>query len=287
MKCWIMPVCWLIALSPSAAADEQSLIRTDQQMVSYTLGYQIGGQLAVQIREGEVDLDPEAFAQAIADVLSGRPPAMTSAQMEAALEMLQQQQNARRNTAAETGESRGEAFQVEYSQRQGVVATASGLQYRVIETGEGRSPGPADTVVVHYVGQLIDGTEFDSSRGRGTPATFSLGGIIPGWQEALKMMHVGDTWEIAVPSDLAYGPAGTGGPIARGRYIQYFLPLTPLSLSSSHPSPATEICWPPAAPAGTSPPPATRRGARGRAPDLLGRPGGRGRRHGARTATPR
>ena len=226
MKCWIMPVCWLIALSPSAAADEQSLIRTDQQMVSYTLGYQIGGQLAAQIREGRLDLDPEAFAQAIADVLSGRPPAMTSAQMEAALEMLQQQQqNARRDTTAETGQSRGEAFQVEYSQRQGVVATASGLQYRVIETGEGRSPGPADTVVVHYVGQLIDGTEFDSSKGRGTPATFSLGGIIPGWQEALQLMREGDIWEVVIPSELAYGAQGAGGSIGPNETLVFEIEL--------------------------------------------------------------
>ena len=225
MKCWIMPVCWLIALSPSAAADEQSLIRTDQQMVSYTLGYQIGGQLAVQIREGEVDLDPEAFAQAIADVLAGRPPAMTSVQMEAALEMFQQQQNSRRNTAAETGQSRGEAFQVEYSQRQGVVVTASGLQYRVIETGEGRSPGPADTVVVHYVGQLIDGTEFDSSRGRGTPATFSLGGIIPGWQEALQLMREGDVWEVVIPSELAYGGQGAGASIGPNETLVFEIEL--------------------------------------------------------------
>ena len=225
MKCWIMPVCWLIALSPSAAADEQSLIRTDQQMVSYTLGYQIGGQLAVQIREGEVDVDPEAFAQAIADVLSGRPPAMTSAQMEAALEMLQHQQNSRRNTTAETGQSRGEAFQVEYSQRQGVVATASGLQYRVIETGEGRSPGPADTVVVHYVGQLIDGTEFDSSKGRGTPATFSLGGIIPGWQEVLQLMREGDIWEVVIPSELAYGAQGAGASIGPNETLVFEIEL--------------------------------------------------------------
>ena len=225
MKCWIMPVCWLIALSPSAAADEQSLIRTDQQMVSYTLGYQIGGQLAAQIREGRLDLDPEAFAQAIADVLSGRPPAMTSAQMEAALEMLQHQQNSRGNTVAETGQSRGEAFQVEYSQRQGVVATASGLQYRVIETGEGRSPGPADTVVVHYVGQLIDGTEFDSSKGRGTPATFSLGGIIPGWQEALQLMREGDIWEVVIPSELAYGAQGAGGSIGPNETLVFEIEL--------------------------------------------------------------
>jgi len=225
MKCWIMPVCWLIALSPSAAADEQSLIRTDQQMVSYTLGYQIGGQLAVQIREGEVDLDPEAFAQAIADVLAGRPPAMTSVQMEAALAMFQQQQNSRRNSAVETGQSRGEAFQVEYSQRQGVVATASGLQYRVIEMGEGRSPGPADTVVVHYVGQLIDGTEFDSSRGRGTPATFSLGGIIPGWREALQLMREGDIWEVVIPSGLAYGAQGAGASIGPNETLIFEIEL--------------------------------------------------------------
>ena len=225
MKCWIVPVCWLIVLSPSAAADEQSLIRTDQQMVSYTLGYQIGGQLAAQIREGGLDLDPEAFAQAIADVLSGRPPAITSTQMEAALEILQQQQNARRDTAAETGQSRGEAFQVEYSQRQGVVVTASGLQYRVIETGEGRSPGPADTVVVHYVGQLIDGTEFDSSRGRGTPATFSLGGIILGWQEALQLMREGDIWEVVIPSELAYGAQGAGASIGPNETLIFEIEL--------------------------------------------------------------
>ena len=225
MKCWIMPACWLMVLSPSTVADEQSLIRTDQQMVSYTLGYQIGGQLATQIREGGLDLDPEAFSQAIADVLSGRPPAMTSAQMEAALEMLQQQQNARRDTATETGQSRGQAFQVEYSQRQDVVVTASGLQYRVIETGEGRSPGSTDTVVVHYVGQLIDGTEFDSSRGRGTPATFSLGGIIPGWQEALQLMREGDIWEVVIPSELAYGAQGAGASIGPNETLVFEIEL--------------------------------------------------------------
>ena len=150
---------------------------------------------------------------------------MTSAQMEAALEILQQQGNTKRNAAAETGQSRGEAFQVEYSQRQGVVVTASGLQYRVIETGEGRSPGPADTVVVHYVGQLIDGTEFDSSRSRGTPATFSLGGIIPGWQEALQLMREGDIWEVVIPSELAYGAQGTGASIGPNETLVFEIEL--------------------------------------------------------------
>jgi FKBP-type peptidyl-prolyl cis-trans isomerase FklB len=228
MKLGIMQVFWLMALTlslPAAAVDERSLIQTDQQMFSYTLGYQIGGQLAAQIRDGGLDLDSDAFAQAIADVLLGRPPAITSAQMEAALETLQQQQTERRENVAETGQSHGETFQAEYSQRQGVVATGSGLQYRIIQTGEGRSPGSADTVVVHYVGQLIDGTEFDSSRGRGTPATFSLSGIIPGWQEVLQLMREGDIWEVVIPSELAYGAQGAGASIGPNETLVFEIEL--------------------------------------------------------------
>ena len=227
MKFWILQMFWLMMLAlplSAVAADERSLIQTHQQMLSYTLGYQIGGQLATQIRDGGIDIDPDAFAQAIADVLSGRPPALTSDQMEAALEKLQQQTETQ-NTAAETGQARGKTFQVEYSQRQGVVATASGLQYRVIKTGEGRSPGPADTVVVHYVGQLIDGTEFDSSKGRGAPATFSLGGIIPGWQEALQLMREGDVWEVVIPSELAYGAQGAGASIGPNETLVFEIEL--------------------------------------------------------------
>ena len=125
----------------------------------------------------------------------------------------------------DTENNKGETFQVEYSQRQGVVATASGLQYRVIETGEGRSPGPADTVVVHYVGRLIDGTEFDSSRDRGTPATFSLGGIIPGWKEALQLMREGDVWEAVIPSELAYGARGAGTSIGPNETLVFEIEL--------------------------------------------------------------
>ena len=228
MKLWILQVFWLMALTlplPAMAADERALIQTDQQMFSYSLGYQVGGQLAAQIRDGGIDLDPDAFAQAIADVLSGRPPALTSEQMEAALEKLQQQQTETQNTAAKTGQARGEAFQAEYSQRHDVVTTASGLQYRVIKTGEGRAPGPADTVVVHYVGQLIDGTEFDSSKGRGTPATFSLGGIIPGWQEALQLMREGDIWEVVIPAELAYGARGAGSSIGPNETLVFEIEL--------------------------------------------------------------
>ena len=91
--------------------------------------------------------------------------------------------------------------------------------------GEGRSPGPADTGGVHYVGQLIDGTEFDSSRGRGTPATFSLGGIIPGWQEALQLMREGYGWEVVIPSELAYGAQGAGASIGPNETLIFEIEL--------------------------------------------------------------
>jgi FKBP-type peptidyl-prolyl cis-trans isomerase FklB len=227
MKYWIMQACCLIVLSlpTPLVADDGLLIQTEHQKFSYTLGYQVGGQLAEQIRQGGLDLDPDAFAQAIADVLSARPPVMTAAEMEATLATRKSEETANQSAAAESGRLRGETFEAEYSQRDGVVATASGLQYRVIENGDGRSPDSGDTVVVHYVGRLTDGTEFDSSRTRGTPATFSLSGIIPGWQEVLQLMREGDTWEVVIPSDLAYGVEGAGTSIGPNETLVFEIEL--------------------------------------------------------------
>ena len=215
MKSWMSGFGFLftLAISVSLAADEQLSTQTDLQKFSYTLGYQIGGQIASQVLTSGLELDPEAFAQAIADVLSARPPAISETEMELVLEKRQQKEQAIREVAAESGKKRGEAFQADYGERDDVIERASGLQYRVLEKGDGRSPGPEDTVVVHYTGRLIDGTEFDSSRVRQAPATFSLGGIIPGWQEVLQLMQEGDRWEIVIPSELAYGSGGAGSSI--------------------------------------------------------------------------
>ncbi|MBO67760.1 MAG: hypothetical protein CL398_05550 [Acidiferrobacteraceae bacterium] len=201
----------VLMISPLLAVSDENLpLHTDQQKLSYTLGYQIGGQLANQIGQSGLNLDPGVFAQAIADVLSSRPPILTASEMEAVLQAYQNREQEKQNEAAEVARIRGEVFQTEYGRREGVLATKSGLQYRVIETGDGRSPGPSDTVVVHYVGRLIDETVFDSSRQRNTPATFSLGSIILGWQEILQLMREGDLWEVVIPSELAYGTQGAG-----------------------------------------------------------------------------
>ena len=91
-----------------------------------------------------------------------------------------------------------------------LVTTASGLQYEVLASGSGAMPGPTDTVTVHYRGTLVDGTEFDSSFKRGQPAKFPVNRVIPGWTEALQLMHEGDKWKLTIPPNLAYGDRGAG-----------------------------------------------------------------------------
>jgi len=104
----------------------------------------------------------------------------------------------------------GEAFLAENAKKEGVVVTDSGLQYKIIEEGEGPSPGPSDMATVNYRGTLIDGTQFDSSYDRGQPATFPVGGVIAGWTEALQLMKPGAKWQLFIPADLAYGERGAG-----------------------------------------------------------------------------
>ena len=125
---------------------------------------------------------------------------------------MQKKKEALNKTLSEKNKTEGAAFLAENSQKEGVKTLPSGLQYKVLNEGNGKSPGAADTVTVQYVGRLIDGTEFDSSRKRGQAATFALDGVIKGWTEALQLMKEGSKWQIYIPSDLAYGDQG-GGPI--------------------------------------------------------------------------
>ncbi len=114
------------------------------------------------------------------------------------------------------------AYLEENKAKDGVQVTESGLQYRVVESGDGKSPTAADYVTVHYAGRLIDGSEFDSSYKRGEPATFPAGRLIPGWTEALQLMSVGDKWELTIPSDIGYGEHGAGGGLIPGNATLVF-----------------------------------------------------------------
>lgn len=184
-------------------------LKSYEQRLSYTIGTQFGHQLK---QEG-VPLDADAFSQALQDVLKGNPPKLKDEEMRAVLSEFQQKQMQAMQQLADKNKREGDAFLAENGKKPGVKTTASGLQYKVVKEGKGAKPKATDTVTVNYRGTLIDGTEFDSSYKRGQPATFPVNQVIPGWQEAIPMMTKGSKWQIFIPSNLAYGPNGTGSVI--------------------------------------------------------------------------
>jgi len=196
----------LLASAPLALAAPE----TDEERLGYSLGVTLGQS----IQQDVDDLDVDAFTQAIRDVFAGDELAMSDEEMADALMRFQQEAMAARQAEAEqqaeANRSEGEAFLAANADEEGVEVTESGLQYRVLEAGDGDTPGAEDSVEVHYEGTLIDGTVFDSSYERGEPVSFRVDQVIDGWQEALQLMSVGDTWEIVIPAELAYGAQGQG-----------------------------------------------------------------------------
>lgn len=164
---------------------------------------------------GIKELNVQDFANGVATVYEGKKPEMTYEQAKQTVQeffmQLEKEMQEANQKAAKQNREIGEAFLSENAKREGVKTTASGLQYEVLESGNGAQPTANDRVEVHYTGKLIDGTVFDSSVERGVPATFGVTQVIPGWVEALQLMHEGDQWRLYIPSDLAYGPNGAGG----------------------------------------------------------------------------
>jgi FKBP-type peptidyl-prolyl cis-trans isomerase len=192
---------------PGGAAADPALYR---QQVSYMLGQNVGNDL----RENQIDIDLESLIAGLTDGLKGNPAKWTDAQLDAArqkfaMEMRTKATNRVQQIAGDNVKQ-GQAFLAQNKQQPGVQSTASGLQYKVLQQGNGPTPTANDVVKCHYRGTFLDGTEFDSSYG-GEPAEFPVNGVIPGWTEALQLMKVGDKWQLFVPSDLAYGPEGRPG----------------------------------------------------------------------------
>ncbi|SFH60320.1 FKBP-type peptidyl-prolyl cis-trans isomerase [Modicisalibacter xianhensis] len=198
---------------------------SDQEKLSYSIGVTLGQSLSQDVE----NLDIDAFTQALEDIYAGDELQMSQEEMAQALTQFQQQkmaeQQAKAKQAAETNKAEGEKFLAENAEKEGVKVTDSGLQYKELKSGDGATPGPKDNVKVHYEGKLLDGTVFDSSYQRGEPVEFRVDQVIEGWQEALQMMNVGDTWMIYLPSDLAYGQAGTGGPIGPNEALTFKVEL--------------------------------------------------------------
>ncbi|HEY7883339.1 MAG TPA: FKBP-type peptidyl-prolyl cis-trans isomerase [Cellvibrionaceae bacterium] len=204
----------LVAGCNQEAAEQPSAemtLDTLEQKVSYTIAADIAGNL----KQRDFNVDIDAFVAAFTDVQNDAELRLTQEQMQEVMQSFQEQQmqlaQQKQRELAETNRVEGEAFLAENAGKEGVMMTDSGLQYKVLEAGDGVKPGATDTVTVHYAGRLLDGTVFDSSYERDSPATFGLNQVIAGWTEGLQLMETGSKYELYIPADLAYGPGGNQG----------------------------------------------------------------------------
>jgi FKBP-type peptidyl-prolyl cis-trans isomerase FklB len=220
------------ALATTAAVQAQPL-ETEQQKLSYSLGLILGERIQADVET----LDVEAFSQGVEAVFSGQEPALDQQQVAEVMQAFQQrkmeeQRQAMAKLAEENG-AKGAAYMAKNGAREGVVTTDSGLQYEVLTAGQGKSPKATDTVKVHYRGQLIDGTEFDSSYARNEPVSFPLDGVIPGWTEGLQLMQEGGKSRLVIPADLAYGPGGMGNAIGPNETLVFEVELLEVNPADS------------------------------------------------------
>lgn len=182
-------------------------LETLEQKASYSFGVDVANRLKQQ----GVELDVNALNRGITDAYNGSELALgEEEQLQSKTAFQEQLRDALVKKQAASGEkniAEGKAFLDANAKNPGVITTESGLQYKIITSGpaDGKQPKDTDTVTTHYKGTLIDGREFDSSYKRNQPASFPVKGVIKGWTEALQLMHVGDKWQLFVPSDLAYG----------------------------------------------------------------------------------
>jgi FKBP-type peptidyl-prolyl cis-trans isomerase FklB len=202
MKPFIYLSTLLIGLIPSLGWSQDHFDRGDS--ISYSLGVLIGSNLKNQ---GFTDLNAEAFTKGLMDVAGDKELSIDREQANLYIAGYFEAEASKANAKAQQVENE---FLVENGKREGVVRTESGLQYEIIESGQGNTPGIEDRVTVHYTGTLLDGSKFDSSRDRGQPATFPVNGVIAGWTEALQLMKEGDRWILYIPYNLAYGERGAG-----------------------------------------------------------------------------
>jgi FKBP-type peptidyl-prolyl cis-trans isomerase FklB len=202
----------LLTVSVSFAGDKTEL-KSQNDKVNYSIGYQIGGDFKRQ----DVEIQSEIIVKGIQDAISGAKPLLTPKEMRTTLVDLKKRitaaQKEKNQQLADKNLAAGKAYLEENSKKKGVTTLPSGLQYKVIRKGSGAMPKETDNVTVHYRGTLINGTEFDSSYRRSKPVTFRADRVIAGWKEALQLMKEGAKWQLFIPANLAYGERGAGAKI--------------------------------------------------------------------------
>lgn len=209
LKWMMIPVFCLLAVQ--LGAQEAQVLKTQKDKVSYSFGADVVRNFK---RQG-IEVDADLFLRGIRDALSGGNLLMTDDEIRKTIVTFQAEMKQKRNKAkatyakdAEQNRKEGEKFLAENKMKEGIVTLPSGLQYKIIKSGDGRKPADLDRVEVNYRGTLIDGTEFDSSYRTGHPVTLNVSGVVAGWREALKLMPVGSKWQLFIPPQLAYGERG-------------------------------------------------------------------------------
>jgi FKBP-type peptidyl-prolyl cis-trans isomerase len=206
------------------AADHGPKLETDEQKVSYGIGLVEGKRFK---QDFQVDID--AFTAGLKASINDEKPLMTEEEVKTTIQnfgqKLMAKKEAEQKAAGDKNKTASDAYLADNGKKEGIKTTASGLQYKVETEGKGAKPKADDTVEVNYRGTLIDGTEFDSSYKRGQTVTFPVNGVIPGWSEALQLMTVGSKYQLFIPSDLAYGPGGTGGVIGPNQALIFEVEL--------------------------------------------------------------
>lgn len=188
--------------------NKEVALNTQMDSVSYGIGLDIGRNFKKQ----EIEITPEAMLMGIQHAVADTS-FLSDEELNAVMTRFQvsmrEKQQAKSQVAAEKNKIEADAFFAENKNKEGVVTLESGLQYKVLKSGNGKTPKLSNSVEANYAGRLIDGTEFDSSYKRGKPSTFQVTGVIKGWTEILQLMKEGDKWEVYIPSGLAYGPRGS------------------------------------------------------------------------------
>jgi len=198
---------------------------TELELESYAVGTNVGESL----KQTSQELNIPSLLDAIKDVLEGNEPKMTVQEVNQHLESfgkkMQENQAEIMKKLAESNLEIGEKFLEENRKKEGVTVTPSGLQYEILQEGDGPRPSAESVVKVHYSGKTIDGAEFDSSYKRGEPTQFPVNGVIKGWTEALQLMGTGSKWKLTIPAEIAYGPQGAGQAIGPNEVLCFEVEL--------------------------------------------------------------
>ena len=231
----IMVISMLVLVGQVYGAGEA--LKSDKDKLSYTFGANFGKSLKQQ----EIEINQDIFVKGMKDGLSGEKLLLTDKEMKDTMTAFQKEMTAKqaekRKALGEKNKKEGETFLSANKTKEGIKTLPSGLQYKVITEGTGKTPKATDSVVTNYRGTLIDGTEFDSSYQRKTPATFRVTGVIKGWTEALQLMKEGAKWQLFVPPELAYGERGAGPKIGPNAVLIFEIELVSVKEESASPPP--------------------------------------------------